>query len=95
MAVCKSITLDNGVVTNYHRILSAYLCNETEPTLNVRVGSYVSGDYRDEEKTENSPDNVVHISEYNLDFDMSESINFGNIYEKLKETETFSNAEDC
>lgn len=95
MAVCKSITLDNGVVTNYHRILSAYLCNETEPTLNVRVGSYVSGDYRDEEKTENSPNNVVHISEYNLDFRIDEQINFADIYEKLKETEAFAGAEDC
>ena len=95
MAVCKSITLDNGVVTNYHRILSAYLCNETEPTLNVRVGSYVSGDYRDEEKTEIAPNNVVHISEYNLDFDMSEPMDFGNIYEKLKTIEAFSDAEDC
>ena len=48
MALIKNIELDNGVMVNYHRIVSlnkiTNICN------NIEVASYTTKDKREEEK---------------------------------------------
>lgn len=103
MALKKEIISDNGVVTNYHRILSANVRNENEPILYVEVGSYADKTYRsmekipqtNEEGKEYTESKMISINGFEFSVDIKEQFNFSSVYEKLKETETFSAAEDC
>ena len=48
MAIIKNITLDSGVIVNYHRVVSVN--NITNVTSIVEVASYTSKAKREEEK---------------------------------------------
>jgi predicted small secreted protein len=49
MALYKSVKQEDGVVTNYHRIL--YITITTNRQNSIAVGSYVDADSREYEKT--------------------------------------------
>lgn len=94
MALKKEIILDNGVTTNYHRIVS--LNNITNIATIIEVASYTSKNKRDEEKSaiKNSEEMNVFIDtdyinkEYEKDFTIEQA------YEYLKTLDKFKNAID-
>lgn len=97
MAIKKLITLDNGIPVNYHRIVSI---NKITNNSNViEIASYVSEEKRQEEldyynsNDENKLMNVYINTEYiSKDYDETESIQ--DVYDYLKTTEKFKDAED-
>ena len=97
MALLKEIELENGVVTNYHRIVS--INKITNNTNIIEVASYTSQEKRQEEiDYYNSDDpnkamNVfIHTEYINKEYDEEETI--VDAYEYLKTTEKFKDAED-
>ena len=100
MALSKKITLDNGIETNYHRIVSI---NEIigEQTV-IEVASYTSEEKRLEEKTalengkksgEAVPMNVYIDTKY-INKEYSEKDTVENCYDYLKTLDEFKNAKD-
>ena len=95
MALIKSITLENGVIVNYHRVVSVN--NITNHASIIEVASYTSEEKRQEEKTaleNNEPMNVFISTEY-LNVPYNENFNVVSAYEHLKTLDKFSGAEDC
>jgi len=100
MALSKNIELENGIETNYHRIVSI---NEIvgEQTI-IEVASYINESKRNEEKTalesskksgEATRFNVfIDTKYYNKDYD--EKDNIEHIYSYLKTLDEFKNAKD-
>lgn len=94
MALIKSITLDNGITVNYHRIVSVN--NITNHSSIIEVSSYTSKEKRQEEKTaleNNESMNVFIHSEY-INVDYSPLMNVNSAYEYLKNINKFKNSED-
>lgn len=98
MALLKNITLDNGIVLSYHRVVSVN--NITNIQSIIEVSSYVNEEQRIKEKEwyESEEDNKgdmnvfidsrFYIKEYDKD------LNVDNAYEYLKTLEDFEGAED-
>lgn len=94
MALIKSITLDNGVTINYHRVVSVN--NITNHASIIEIGSYTSKEKRQEEKLaleNNQPMNIFIHSEY-LNVPYNSNLNVNSAYEYLKGLEKFENSED-
>ena len=95
MALKKDITLNNGIVLNYHRIV--LITKITNVQTNIEVASYTSEEKRDIEKEalENGEafDVYIHTTYVNKEYDETDTIE--NLYEYLKGTEMFKDAEDC
>ena len=90
MALSKQIELENGIITNYHRVVS--INKITNSSTLIEVASYISKEKRDEEK-ENLTSNVFINTNYlSKEYDGEENIE--DIYNYLKTTEEFSGAED-
>lgn len=92
MALIKSITLDNGITINYHRVVSVN--NITNHTSIIEVASYTSSEKRQEEKTaleNNQTMNVFIYSEY-LSLPYNSTLNVNSAYAYLKTLDKFSNA---
>lgn len=88
MALKKNITLDNGVVLQYHRIISLHkITNEINV---IEVGSYVSQNTREEE-----PEKEVCVRRKSYDTDYSEQYSISDAYDYLKTLEEYEDAEDC
>ena len=96
MAFKITITEDNGVQTNYHRITQtnftiAEFDGEEKKLLSTRITSYMNEDYRDLNKP-------VSSLYYNFRLEPEEEVD-GDIralaYEKLKTVEPWKDAEDC
>ena len=97
MAIKKEIELENGIIVNYHSIVSinkiTYDCNIIE------VASYTSEKQRDKEKEyyrstdENKQMNVFIETEY-IRKDYSESEKIEECYEYLKTLDKFKDAEN-
>lgn len=88
MALMKSVTSPNGVVTNYHRIDHVDL---TDNQLHCRLVSYVSRDYRDADKSVKSD-----LFSFNFTVEEEESMGIRALcYSKIKNIEEWSDAEDC
>lgn len=95
MALSKQIELENGVLVNYHRIVS--INKITNVSNIIEVASYTNQAKRKEEKEaiENSTEmNVFIYTEY-INTDYSESATISEAYEYLKTLEKFKDAEDC
>lgn len=97
MALQKQIVLDNGIVTNYHRIVS--INKITNNSTIVEVASYISKDERQKEieyyksKEEDKSMNVFINTTY-MNVDYEENKNIQDLYNYIKTTEIFKDAED-
>ena len=88
MALKKNITLDNGVVLQYHRIISLHkITNEVDV---IEVGSYISQDKREEE-----PEKDVCVRRKNYDMEYDEESTIADAYDYLKTLDEYEDAEDC
>ncbi len=94
MAIIKSITLDNGVAVNYHRVVSVN--NITNHASIIEVASYTSKEKRQEEKNAlaNREEMNVFIDTKYMEIAYDKDLNVNSAYEYLKTTETYSNCTD-
>lgn len=97
MALLKKIELENGVITNYHRIVS--INKITNNSVIIEVASYTSEEKRQEERdyynsTEENKTMNVFIDTTFLNKEYDENKTIKDLYEYLKTTEKFADAED-
>lgn len=94
MALNKEIVLDNGVTTNYHRIVS--INNITNVTTVIEVASYTSKEKRQEEieAIKNAKEMNIFIDTNYINKDYEENFTIEKAYEYLKTLDDFKNAED-
>lgn len=94
MGLKKSIELENGIITNYHRIVS--INNITNIQTNIEIASYTSKEKREEEKNailNGLPMNIyIHTKYMHINYD--ESFNIEKAYDYLKTLDEFKDAED-
>lgn len=92
MALKKEIILNNGVITNYHRIVS--LNNITNVSTIIEVASYTSKEKREEEKDaiENATEMNVFIDTKYINKEYTENLTIKEAYEYLKTLDEFKNA---
>lgn len=94
MALKKQVELDNGIILNYHRIVS--INKITNHNTIIEIASYTSKEKREIEKealSNGSPFDVFINTIYlNKEYDELDTIE--NLYEYLKTTEEFKDAED-
>lgn len=94
MALQKDITLDNGIVLNYHRIVSLNTITNVQSI--IEVASYVNEAQREKEKEaiETGTEMNVYIDTkyYNLDY--SEETSVKTAYEYLKTLSEYKDAKD-
>lgn len=95
MALSKALTNDLGVTTNYHKVNQATIVElsgfKKGIVLSFNMNSYVSKDYRDQNKP-------ADTSNFRFDITLEEEESMGIralCYTKLKETEEWKDAEDC
>ena len=98
MALIKEIELENGIITNYHRIVS--INKVTNNSNIIEVASYTSEQKRQEEidyyenPNENKSMNVfIETTFINKEYKEEETIK--EIYDYLKTTDKFKDAEDA
>lgn len=94
MAIIKNITLDNGVIVDYHRVVSVN--NVTNISSIIEVASYTGKSKREEEKQaimNAKPMNVFIHSNY-LSVPYNPELNVNSAYEYLKSTEEYANGTD-
>lgn len=99
MALFKNIELENGVLVNYHRIISINkIINEK---IIIQIGNYTSENKRKQEKefrkNKENQNNILNVyinySQIELEYqDKEEPIE--NYYKYLKTTEKYKDAED-
>ena len=97
MGLKKQIELDNGIVTNYHRIVS--INKITNNSIIIEVASYVSEIKRQEEIDYYASENVnkkmnVYINTNYIEKEYTESDTIEDCYKYLKTLELFKNAEN-
>lgn len=96
MALKKNITLNNGIVLNYHRVASVN--NITNQQSNIEVASYINEAQRNKEKewyeTENKEDMNVFVDTKYYSKEYDENLNVINAYDYLKTLDEFKNSED-
>lgn len=94
MALKKEIILNNGVITNYHRIVS--LNNITNVCTIIEVGSYTSEEKREEEKVaiQNAQSIDVFIDTEYINKDYTENMTIEQAYDYLKTLDKFKSSED-
>ena len=98
MALLKKIELNNGVITNYHRIVS--INKITNKQIIIEVASYTSKekrqeeiDYLNSEEKNKRMDVYINTTFINKEYDENENIE--DLYIFLKNTQTFNSAEDA
>ena len=88
MALSKEKISASGVITNYHKVCHVSL---NDNRLACMLNSYVSKDYREQEQ-------VADSDFFNFEITTEEEESMGIralCYSKIKEMETWSDAEDC
>lgn len=96
MALQKEIILDNGVIVNYHRIVS--INKITNNTNIIEVASYTSAEKRQEEidyynsKEEKTMNVYIDTNYINKEYNETETIE--DTYTYLKTLDKFKDAED-
>ena len=95
MGLKKEIELENGVVLNYHRIISVNKI--TNNSTIIEISSYTSKEKRQIEKEaiQNSEPFNVYIHTTFLEKEYKEDETIKDLYEYLKTTETFKDAENA
>lgn len=95
MALNKKIELENGVVVNYHRIVS--INKITNNTTIIEIASYINSEKRQQEKEaliNGEAYNIYKETIYmNKEYDATEDIEI--LYNYLKTTEKFKDAENA
>lgn len=94
MGLIKTIELDNGIITNYHRIVS--LNKITNVANIIEVASYTSKAKRDNEieamQNQESMDVFIDTTYISKEYDADETIT--DAYDYLKTLDEFKNAQD-
>lgn len=95
MALKKEIELSNGVITNYHRIVSINSIINKHTI--IEVAMYTLERIRLEEKEEASEDNPINLSIDTtiVKTDYKDNLGIEEAYEYLKTLKQFEGAEDC
>lgn len=94
MALNKSITLDNGIIVNYHRIASVN--SITNKASIVEIASYTSKEKREEEKEKignREPINIYIHTQY-LSTNYTKDLNVDSAYEYIKTLDMFNGYTD-
>lgn len=100
MALKKEIVLDNGIIVNYHRIVS--LSKITNQSNIIEVASYTSKEKREEEKeaikkgqeAEEAISTNIFIDTTYINKEYSETETIEDAYLYLKTIDKFKDAED-
>lgn len=93
MALLKQIELENGVTVHYHRIVSI---NKITNVANIiEVASYTSKEKREEEIEKQGQEMNIFIDTTYENAPYDENIEIKDVYDYLKTTEKFKDAEDC
>ena len=94
MALYKEITLGNGVVVNYHRVVSVNIITNVQNI--IEVASYTSKEKRKEEKTaiETGGDSNVFIETTYLNADYDQTMSIVSAYDYLKTLPEYEDATD-
>ena len=96
MALKKDITLNNGIVLNYHRVVSVN--NITNQQSIIEVASYINEEQRKKEKewyeTKSQGDMNVFIESKYYSKEYDKNLNVDNAYDYLKTLEEFDSAID-
>ena len=98
MALKKQIELENGIIVNYHRIVS--INKITNSSIIIEVASYTSEEKRQEEieyynLTEENKSMNVFIDTTYLNKEYNETDTIKDLYDYLKTTEKFKDALDA
>ena len=95
MALKKEIELTNGIILNYHRIVSINKITNMQTV--IEVASYTTEEKRgiEKEALENGTEFDVYIHTIYLNKEYNEEDTIENLYEYLKKTEIFKDAENC
>lgn len=101
MALLKKIELENGIAVNYHRIVS--INKITNSAIIMEVASYISQEKRQEEiealtKSQELGEAVpmnIFIETTLLNKEYNETDTIKDLYNYLKTTEKFKDAEDA
>lgn len=94
MALIKAITLNNGIVVNYHRVVSVN--NITNHSSIIEIASYISKEKREEEKAaikNKEPMDIFTKSRY-IPITYEKELNVDYAYEYLKSLPEFENSSD-
>lgn len=89
MAIKKQIMLDNGITTNYHRIVS--INKITNNSTIIEVASYINEEQRLKEKNNISSNIYIHTSYENVVYDESKTIT--DYYNLLQALEKYKDSE--
>ena len=94
MALKKEIELDNGVITNYHRIVS--INKITNISNLIEIASYVNESKREEEKDaiKNEIEMNIFINTEYINAEYNENITIEETYEYLKTLDKYKGAEN-
>lgn len=94
MGLKKEIILDDGVIVNYHRIVS--INNITNVCNIIEIASYTSKEKRQEEKDaiENATEMNVFINTEYINKEYTENLTIKEAYEYLKTLDKFKDAID-
>lgn len=87
MAILKEIILENGIKTNYHRIGEAHF-NLIESQALIKIYSYISEEYRNEEKKIDSLTKIINALtlQYNQALNNKDSQMVDSFYNKIEES---------
>ena len=92
MALKKQIELESGITVNYHRIVS--INKITNSAIIIEVGSYISEEKRQEELEKQGQEMNIFIETTYLNKDYNENDSIKDLYDWLKTTDKFKNAEN-
>lgn len=95
MAIKKEIELDNGIVINYHRIVSINKITNLQNI--IEIASYTNISKREEEKEaieDGQPMNVFINTNY-ISTEYDKNLTIEDAYNYLKTSDKFKGAEDC
>lgn len=101
MALNKKIELDNGVITNYHRIVSINQIINGQTI--IELASYTNKDKREEEKqaitvaktTGEFPETDIFIDTKLINKEYAEKESAESAYDYIKTLDEFKGAKDC
>ena len=94
MALSKAIELDNGVILNYHRIVT--ITKITNHSTVLEIAGYTSHAKREQEiqQFENGEEIAVYIDTTFMSVDYDENSTIKDWYDYLKATDKYNGAED-
>lgn len=95
MALSKKIELDNGILLNYHRIVS--INKITNHGTIIEIAGYTSKEKREEEieKLASNEEMNIYIDTSFENVDYDEETTIKDWYEYLKTTDKYKDAEDA